>query len=106
MNSLKPLHWVGIALGLSLGLYLVYAHLQYFGNVSFLGGILLLEIIIASVWKFDQRFFVLLIITFIWAGMPIPLQGASIVGRWVVLSAGAMLGCIVWLRAPRRPFQS
>ena len=35
----------------------------------FLGGILLLEVIIACLWKYEQRFFVLLIITFTWAGM-------------------------------------
>jgi O-antigen ligase len=106
MNSVKPLQWAGIALGLSLALYLVYAHLQYFGDVSFLGGILLLEIIIASVWKFDQRFFVLLMITFIWAGMHVPLQSAWTAGRWGVLCAGSVVGFIVWTRAPRRPFGS
>src|ERR1700687_3074380 len=103
MNSLKPLQWAGIALVLSLGLYLIYAHLQYFGDVSFLGGILLLEIIIASVWKFDERFFALLMITFVWAGMHVPLQSAWTAGRWVVLSAGAVVGYIVWTKNPRRP---
>jgi O-antigen ligase len=104
MNSAKPLQWAGIALGLSLALYLVYTHVQYFGSVSFLGGILLLEIIIASVWKFDQRFFILLMITFLWAGMNVPLQNAWTAGRWVVLSVGSVVGFMVWTRAPRRPF--
>jgi O-antigen ligase len=106
MNSLKPLQWAGIALGLSLGLYLIYAHLQYFGDISFLGGILLLEIIIASVWKFDQRFFVLLMITFLWAGANVPLHGAWTAGRWVVLSVGSVVGFVVWTKSPRRPFGS
>jgi len=74
--------------------------------VSFLGGILLLEVIIASLWKYDQRFFVLLMITFIWAGMHLPLQGAWTSGRWVVLSAGAVVGFIVWAKNPRRSFGS
>ena len=106
MSSLKPLQWAGIALGLSLGLYLIYAHLQYFGDISFLGGILLLEIIIASVWKFDQRFFVLLMITFLWAGTNVPLHSAWTVGRWVVLSVGSVVGFVVWTKTPRRPFGS
>jgi O-antigen ligase len=107
MNSLKPLQWAGIALGLSLALYLAYTHLQYFSDVSFLGGILLLEIIIASVWKFDQRFFVLLMIAFVWAGMSVPLQGTwRGGGRWLVLSVGALVGSIVWTKTPRRPFGS
>jgi hypothetical protein len=106
MNSVKPLQWAGIVLGLSLVLYFVYSHLQYFGNVSFLGGILLLEIVIVSLWKYDQRFFVLLIIAFVWAGMKVPLQGAGTSGRWVVLLAGAVVGFIVWEKTPRRPFGS
>jgi len=76
MNSVKKLQWAGIVLGLSLFLYLIYSHLQYFVNTSFLGGILLVDVIIASLWKYDQRFFVFLMISFVWAGMPVPLQGA------------------------------
>jgi O-antigen ligase len=104
MNSLKPLQWAGIALGLCLTLYLVYTRLQYFSDITFLGGILLLEIVIASLWNYGQRFFVLLMITFVWAGLNVPLQSAGTVGRWVVLAAGALVGCIVWIRAPHKPF--
>lgn len=106
MNSVKPLSWAGIVLGASVALYFIYSHLQYFGDVSFLGGILLLEIIIASLWKYDRRFLVLLIVTFVWAGMRVPLQGAGTVGRWVVLASGAVVGFIVWTRTPRKHFQS
>ncbi len=102
MGSLKPLHWAGIALGFTLALYWVYSHLHYFGDVSFLGGVLLLEVIIASLWKYEQRFFVLLMIAFAWAGMHIPLEGTWTSGRWVVLGAGAVVGFIVWTKSPRR----
>lgn len=102
MNSVKPLQWVGIGLGLALALYLTYTHLRYFGNMSFLGGILLLEVIIASLWKYEQRFFVLLVIAFIWAGTNVPMQSSWTAGRWVVLAAGAVVGFIVWTKTPRR----
>ncbi len=105
MNSAKPLLWAGIVLGLSLALYFLYSYLQYFSDVSFLGGILLLEVIIASLWKYDQRFFVLLVIAFLWSGMRIPFQSAWIIGRWVVLAAGTSVGFIVWTRTPSRPFR-
>ena len=106
MNSVKPLQWAGIGLGASLVLYISYSHLQYFGDVTFLGGILLLEIIVASLWKYDQRFFVLLVIAFVWAGMHVPLEGAWTIGRWVVLATGAVVGFIVWTNSPRRSFGS
>jgi O-antigen ligase len=106
MNSVRPLRWAGIVLGATLALYLIYSHLQSFGDITFLGGIMLLEVIIASLWKYDQRFFILLMIAFVWAGMHVPLQGAWTTGRWVVLSAGAAVGFVVWMKNPRRPFGS
>ncbi len=107
MNSLKPLQWAGIALGSGLALYFVYRHLQYFGDVTFLGEILLLEVIVIALWKYERRFLLLLLIAFVWAGAPVPLQSAwRGGGRWVVLAAGAVVGCIVWTKTPRRPFGS
>lgn len=106
MNSLKPLQWTGIVLGFTLTLYLLYSHLQSFGDVSFLGGVLLLEMIIAALWKFRERFFVLLLITFLWAGMSVPMQGAGTAGRWVVLASGAVVGFIIWTKTPHTRFRS
>ena len=106
MNSVKPLQWAGIITVLSLALYFVYSHLQNFSDISFLGAILLLEIIIASIWKYDQRYFILLIVAFAWAGMSVPLEGAWTSGRWVVLAAGAAAGFIVWTKTPRGRFGS
>jgi|HubBroStandDraft_5_1064220.scaffolds.fasta_scaffold58606_2 O-antigen ligase len=106
MDSIKPLHWVAIGVGICLALYFIYAHLPYFGDMSFLGGILMLEVIIASLWKFEQRFFLLLMVIFLWAGMSIPLRSAGITGRWVVLAAGAVVGFIVWIKTPRKHFVS
>ncbi len=101
MSSAKPLQWGGIGLGLGLALYLSYRHFQYFGDISFLGGVLLLEVIVACLWKYEERFFVLLMITFVWAGMNVPLQGAWTRGRWVVLVAGTVVGFVVWTKSPR-----
>ena len=107
MNSLKPLQWAGIVLGVGVVLYFFYQHLQYFGNVSLLEGVLMLEILLASIWKYEQRFFVLLMIAFVWAATGFPFQGAwRGGGRWLVLAVGAAVGFIVWSKAPRRPFGS
>ena len=109
MNSMKPLPWAGIVLsvGAVVVLYFFYQHLPYFGNVSLLGGVLMLEILIASIWRYEERFFVLLIIAFVWAATGLPFQEAwRGGGRWLVLAAGAAVGCIVWTKTPRRPFGS
>jgi O-antigen ligase len=104
MDSLKPRQWAVIALGTGIALYLCYSHLQYFGDMPFLAGILLLEVILACIWKFDERFFVLLMIAFIWEGISVPFRGPWATGRWVVLFVGAVVGYIVWAKSPRKPF--
>jgi O-antigen ligase len=106
LNSSKPLLWVGGALGLSLLLYFAYLNLQYFGNISFLAAILGLELLIASLWKFEQRFLVVVMTVFVWASLHVPLQGAGIIARWAVLFAGATVGSIIWLKSPHRPFRT
>ncbi|MGA7686363.1 MAG: O-antigen ligase family protein [Terriglobales bacterium] len=105
-DRVKPWQWVGIVIGALLFFYAVLSHLHYFGSISFLGAILLIEIVIASLWKYDQRFFVLLMVAFLWAGMHVPLQNAWTGGRWLVLTSGAVIGYIIWMRAPRSSFRS
>jgi O-antigen ligase len=100
----NPLLVLAIILSSLCGLFLIYAHLAYFGNVFFLGGLLLLEIIIGCLWKYPQRFFPLLMIIFLSASMNVPIQGVATAGRWVVLAAGAMVGFIVWIKNPRKHF--
>ena len=107
MNSLKPLLWAGILLGVVVVLYLFYQHLPYFGNASLLGAVLMLEILIASIWRYEERFFALLIIAFTWAATGLPFQEAwRGGGRWLVLAAGAAVGFIIWTKTPRRLFGS
>ncbi|MGA9355815.1 MAG: O-antigen ligase family protein [Terriglobales bacterium] len=105
-DRVKPWQWAGIVIGALLFFYAVLSRLHYFGDISFLGAILLIEIVIASLWKYDQRFFVLLMVAFLWAGMHVPLQNAWTGGRWLVLTAGAVIGYIIWMRAPRSSFRS
>lgn len=102
---MKPLQWLGVALGAGLLLYFVYSHLQYFHDVNFLAAILLLEVIVVSVWKFSERYLVVLISAFLWAGMDIPLKEAWTGGRWVVLGVGAVAGFVVWLKESRSHFK-
>ncbi len=107
MNSLKPLlQLTAVALGVLFVLFSPYARLQYFSNLKFLGAILLIEVLIVSFWKYDQRFFILLMIAFLWAGMDIPLQGVWTSARWVVLAAGALVGYLSWMKSPRHGFRS
>jgi O-antigen ligase len=106
MKSLKIQHWIGIGIGFVLIAYLLHFHLQSFGDVSLLGAIVGVEIVVAALWKYDQRFFALLMTTFLAAGMFVPIHGAASVGRWVVLIVGALAGTVIWIRSPRGPFRT
>ncbi|HVM94261.1 MAG TPA: O-antigen ligase family protein [Terriglobales bacterium] len=105
-DRIKLWQWSAAGLGALLFFYAVFTHLRYFGSVSFLGAVLLIEVVIVSLWKYERRFFLLLMIAFLWAGMHVPMQNAWTGGRWFVLSAGAVIGYIVWMREPRGSFRT
>jgi O-antigen ligase len=102
----KSLAWLGVLLGVAVAFYSALNYLQYFSNVTLLGGLLLLEIIVASLWKYDQRFLILMLLAFLWAGMTLPMESAWTLGRWVVLAAGSAVGFVIWTKTPRRRFGS
>ena len=68
----------------------------YFSNITFLSGILLLEIVLASVWHYEKWFFLILMLCFLWAGSSLPMAGAASAARWVFLLVGGFVGVIKW----------
>ena len=74
----------------------------YFSNLTFLGGLLLLEVVFALIWHYEKWFFVGMILAFIWGGSALPLAGAGSAARWVFLIVGAMVGVIKWVEQDRR----
>ena len=77
---------------------LVFVRPGYFTNTEYLGGLLLLEALAAAVWKYDQRFFLVLIVAFLLAGTDVPMAGIWNAVRWVALGAGAFAGMIIYLK--------
>jgi O-antigen ligase len=106
MHAMKPSQLFAVGGVVALALCAVFTHLQYFGNTSFLGAFLLLEIIIACIWNYSQRFLLLLMVAFLWAGMNVPFQGEWTAGRWVVLFVGAFAGFVAWMKSPRSHFKA
>lgn len=74
----------------------------YFTNVTYLGGLILLEVVIAAVWQYEKVFFVVLISAFLWAGTSLPLASVGGGARWVVLFVGAFAGLVRWAGSHRR----
>ena len=79
----------------------------YFTNLTYLGGILLLEMVVVTIWHYEKVFFVVLMLTFLWAGSNLPLSGVGNGVRWVFLFVGALAGVVKWAgREPRQHFSA
>jgi O-Antigen ligase len=77
-------------------LYAAETRPGYFTNFTYLGGLLLLEILAVTVWHYEKWFFAVLMISFLWAGSDLPLSSAGNVVRWVFLGFGSLVGLVKW----------
>lgn len=87
-------------------LYLAHSRPWYFSNSAYLEGLIFLQLLLASLWKFRQAFFVFLMTAFVWAGLDLPLKGTWTAGRWVVLAMGSVTGLMIFLQDHRYRFNS
>ena len=78
----------------------------YLSSSYYLGGLIFLQILLAVVWKYEQRFFPLLVVVFLWAGTSLPLSGVWTSGRWLVLAVGAIAGFALYMRSARPQFST
>src|SRR3989475_10730376 len=80
------------------GAYLAVFRPSYANNSEYLGGLIFLQIVIAALWSYRQRFFPALQIVFLWAATFSPFVSAATVGRWFVLAAGALVGFVAYMK--------
>jgi O-antigen ligase len=95
----------GILIGglVALGL-LFFFRPQYFANPQILGGAIAGQILLFSLVKYKDWFFVVLMAAFLWAGIHLPLSGSWLQGRWIVLAIGALAGLAIFMRDPHHRF--
>src|SRR5256885_9420331 len=77
---------------------------QYLGNPQFLGGVIATQILLFSLARYKESFFVVLMGAFLWAGVDLPLSGSWLQGRWIVLAIGALAGLAIYMRDPNHRF--
>jgi O-antigen ligase len=90
-----PLTFVLVCL---YALYDVVSSPGSFNGAGYLAVAIFLEILVIALWDYRRKFFPLLIVIFMVAGMDVPLNGPATSARWVVLAVGAMAGIIIYLR--------
>lgn len=84
--------------------YAAVFHAAYFSSSDELAELLFLQILLAAIWKYRSRFFPLLLVVFLWAGVLLPLNAAWTSGRWIVLAVGALAGLVAYARDQRHYF--
>ena len=92
------------SLGALAGLFFVHHFLNYLRDPVFLGELIMLEIVIASLWRYETVFFPMLILVFVWAGTSLPFYPYALSARWPVLGVGAIAGAALWMRRSRQSF--
>jgi O-antigen ligase len=78
----------------------------YLSSSNGLATLLFLQVLLAAIWNYRARFFPLLLVVFLWAGLMVPLNGAWTSGRWLVLSVGALAGLVVYARDQQYSFEA
>jgi O-antigen ligase len=94
----RPALVAAAILGLPVLAYLTFSHLGYFTQPAFIGGLLILECLLAAVWFYRQVFFPLVLMSFLLAGVDLPVGGGWNIARWVFLGAGALVGSFIMLK--------
>ena len=92
--------------GVLVAIYVALAHPLYLSNTFYLAGLIFLQLLIAALWNYRQRFLPLLVVAFLWAGTALPWQGVWTIGRWYVLTVGALAGFAIYMRDRRHSFSS
>jgi len=97
-KSVLVLALIAVLLG---GGFLAIARPAFFASWTNLAALIAVEVFLLALWRYEQFFLPVLLIAFLWAGLDLPFARQWDAARWVVLAAGAFLGCILWLRTRR-----
>lgn len=94
----KSILIAAVVLGPLVLAYFAYARPWYFTSEAYLGGLVLVELMAAAVWMYRRIFFPLVIVTFLLAGVNLPVGATWTSARWLVLGVGAAVGSAIALK--------
>jgi O-antigen ligase len=84
--------------------YMAWSRPSYFTSQTYIGGLILLELVIGAIWKFRQVFFTVLILAFVLAGTSLPGSSVFTSARWLFLGVGAVVGFLMVLKDHQHHF--
>ena len=77
---------------------------SHLGDYYYLGALVFIEVMLVALSGFAKRFFPVLIVVFLWAGIDVPLNDVWITRRWFVLGIAAIAGFAIYIRDRRHSF--
>src|SRR6266536_2176373 len=91
---------IGVAAAVTLPVlaYFAYSRPWYFNSTSYLAGLIFLEFLVVALWMYRRVFFPVVLMTFLFAGLNLPVGTGWTAARWVVLSVGALAGVVIALK--------
>jgi len=100
----KPVMAAAVSVGAIALAYMAWSRPWYFTSQTYVGGLILLELVIAAIWKFRQVFFTVLILAFLLAGASLPGSSVWTSARWLFLGVGAAVGFLMLFKDHQHPF--
>lgn len=95
----RKLVLVGASCALPLALvFFAYTRPGYFNNQIYLGGLLVIELLVAALCFYRRVFFPVVIVAFLLAGVDLPVGTMWTSVRWLFLGVGAIAGCFIMLK--------
>ena len=86
--------------------YFAYWYPGYFSSQTYLERLIFLEFLAVAVWLFRKTFYSVVIVSFLLAGVQLPLGSMWTTARWLVLGIGVLVGLAIMLRDRRYSFQT
>ncbi len=84
--------------------YFAYRRPGYFVNEANIVNVLMVEFLAVAVWLYRRVFFPIIIVTFLLAGVDLPVGSVWTAARWGVLGVGAAVGALIMLKERRCHF--
>ena len=78
--------------------YAAYSRPWYFTSQTYLTDLIFLEFLLAAVWMYRRVFYPAVLVTFLFAGINLPVGRGWASARWVVLGVGALVGLLLVLK--------
>lgn len=99
-------HYLTIVLTLLVvwGVYYAYTRPYSLGDPTTYVLLIGAQLLLVAIFHYRRVFFLAVMLSFLWAGLTLPLKGEWGAARWPVLLCACVVGMVLWLKEERQHF--